>query len=277
MNELIEKMKLKPSQTNANYGDLPEDINSYITESVMAKQPEVTLWDFIENKLDEPYVQWAEDIGSTLTETWEAKPFARLNLDTQQWIDWMMANQHTCQKKYYEKRPYHGSGASELTLNLPMKIGYNARNTIEYNWGLYGDSNQQIKDMMGDQDVWDNVIGIDKETALVRLLAYMPGQTLPWHHDNLGNWCRNNKHLNPDVDKQMCDLGPIRRHLLAVTDWHWGHVLQVENSYFPNWKAGELYNLPIPRPHCSTNMGMKLKVTCSISGAQINDNLSFPL
>jgi hypothetical protein len=66
MNELIEKMKLKPSQTNANYGDLPEDINSYITESVMAKQPEVTLWDFIENKLDEPYVQWAEDIGRNL-------------------------------------------------------------------------------------------------------------------------------------------------------------------------------------------------------------------
>ena len=50
MNELIQKMKLKPSQTNANYGNLPEDINSYITESVMAKQPEVTLWDFIENK-----------------------------------------------------------------------------------------------------------------------------------------------------------------------------------------------------------------------------------
>ena len=72
---------------------------------------------------------------------------------------------------------------------------------------------------------------------------------MPWHHDNLGNWCRNNKHLNPRVDEQMCDLGPIVRDLVMITDWHWGHVLQIENSYFPNWKSGEVYNLPIPRPH----------------------------
>ena len=67
-----------------------------------------------------------------------------------------------------------------------------------------------------------------------------------------------NVHLNPDIDNQMCDLGPIRRHMVMISDWHWGHVLQIENSYFPNWKSGELYNLPMPRPHCSTNMGMKL-------------------
>lgn len=261
--------KLKPSETNADYSPIPEDINYYINESVMAKQPELTLWEFIETRPDKDYEQWAIDIGSTLTETWEAVPHARLDINEQDFIDYMMSNKDTCQKKYYERRPYHGNGNNELTRNLPMACGYNARNTIEYNWGLYGDSNEQVKDLLGDKDTWDNVIKIDKETALVRLLAYLPGQTLPWHHDNLGNWCRNYKHLNPDIDAQMCDLGPIVRDLVMVSDWHWGHVLQVENSYFPNWKSGEIYNLPIPRPHCSTNMGMRLKLTCSISGARI--------
>jgi hypothetical protein len=44
-----------------------------------------------------------------------------------------------------------------------------------------------------------------------------------------------------------------------------------ENSYFPNYKSGDVFDLPIPRPHCSANMGMRIKLTCSISGAQTKD------
>ena len=120
------------------------------------------------------------------------------------------------------------------------------------------------------QDVCDKY-GIEYDTALIRLVAYLPGQILPWHHDNLGYWCRNNKDLNPDIDAQMCDLGPIKRYLVMITDWRWGHVLQFQNSYFPRWKKGEVYDLPIPQPHCSANMGMRLKLTCSISGAMTNE------
>ena len=127
--------------------------------------------------------------------------------------------------------------------------------------------NFDIKELLGTRKVWEDKIGIDYDTALIRLMAYLPGQILPWHHDNLGNWCRNNKHINPDIDEQMCDLGPIRRYLVMVTDWHWGHVIQFQNSYYPRWKSGEVYNLPIPLPHCSANIGIRLKLTCSISGA----------
>ena len=74
-----------------------------------------------------------------------------------------------------------------------------------------------------------------------------------------------------DFDAQMCDPGPIKRYLVMITDWHWGHVLQFQNSYFPRWKKGEVYDLPIPQLHCSANMGMRLKLTCSISGAMTNE------
>ena len=56
-----------------------------------------------------------------------------------------------------------------------------------------------------------------------------------------------------------------------ISDWHWGHVIQFENSYFPNYKSGDVFDLPIPRPHCSANIGMRIKLTCSISGAQTKD------
>jgi hypothetical protein len=258
--------KLRPSEVMSNYKDIPADIGIYTRESEMKQYPEVELWDFIEQRPDKAYEKWAYDIGSDLTTEYEAKPLNRLDINEEDFIDFMMSNKDTCQKKFYEKRPYH-NGISELTMNLPMKCGYNHRNTIEYNWGLYGDSNERIKELLGSRKVWEDKIGIDYDTALIRLLAYLPGQILPWHHDNLGNWCRNNKNLNPDIDKQMCDLGPIKRYLVMITDWHWGHVLQFQNSYFPRWKSGEVYDLPIPQPHCSANMGMRLKLTCSISGA----------
>mgnify|MGYP001456715841 FL=1 len=263
-----EQKRLKPSEINANYGDLPEDINSYIKDSVMAKQPEIDLWDFMETRPDKLYEEWAYEVGSDLTTKHEAKPITRLDIKEDDFFKFMKENRHTCQKKYYEARPYH-NGRSELTENFPMKVGYNARNTVEYNWGLYGDSNQKVKDLLGTRKVWEEQIGIDYDSALIRLLAYMPGMILPWHVDNLGNWCRNNKQLNPDIDTQMCDLGPIKRYLVAITDWHWGHVIQFQNSYFPNYKSGEVFDLPIPQPHCSANMGMRMKVTCSISGAKI--------
>ena len=44
--------KLKPSQVMSNYKDIPADPKIYVETSLMAKQPEVTLWDFIENRPD---------------------------------------------------------------------------------------------------------------------------------------------------------------------------------------------------------------------------------
>ena len=41
--------KLKPSQVMSNYKNIPADPEIYVRDSLMAKQPEVTLWDFIED------------------------------------------------------------------------------------------------------------------------------------------------------------------------------------------------------------------------------------
>ena len=77
------KRKLKPSEINANYGDLPQDINSYIKDSVMAKQPEIDLWDFMDTRPDKLYEEWAYEVGSDMTTKHEAKPITRRSDTTQ--------------------------------------------------------------------------------------------------------------------------------------------------------------------------------------------------
>jgi len=248
-------------------GYVPEDPKYYMENSKMARAPEVTLWDFIEKRPDQEWIEFSKETGANLTDTHNAEEWYIGNypVDQQKFIDFMMANKETCQKKYYEARPYH-TGRNEFTLDLPLKVGYNSGNCCEYNWGLYGDSNDKLKALLGKQYFKD--IKIDYDTALCRLMAYLPGQTLPWHFDYLGGWCRENKHLNPDPDTRQCDIGEMKRYLIMVTDWHWGHMIQMANSFYPRWKAGDLYEIPMKVYHLSTNAGMSLKLTMSITGAK---------
>tara|TARA_Y100000114_G_scaffold139474_1_gene143501 strand:- start:5232 stop:6035 length:804 start_codon:yes stop_codon:yes gene_type:complete len=252
----------------APYADVPEDPTYYMETSRMARYPEVTLWDFIEQRPDKDWVKFSEDTGANLTDEHNAEDFFIGNFDAvsqnhDTFIDFMKNNKDTCQKKFYERRPYH-AGVNEFTLDLPMKVGYNWANCCEYNWGLYGDSSHQIKEILG-QKFFDE-IGMDMETCLPRLLAYLPGQTLPWHFDYLGGWCRENQHLNPNPDTRRCDKGEVVRYLCFITDWHWGHMLQMANSYYPRWKSGDVYEIPQKVYHLSTNAGMTLKLSLSLSG-----------
>ena len=112
--------RLNPSEVNANYSALREDINSYIDDSVMAKQPEIDLWEFMKTRPDKLYEEWAYEIGSDLTTEYKAVPLTKLDINDDDFFKFMKENKDTCQKKYYERRPYH-NGRSELTENFPMK------------------------------------------------------------------------------------------------------------------------------------------------------------
>ena len=252
------------------YKDLPSNPKELIANSKMVHSPEVTLEDFLNAKPDREYEQYALSTGANLKSEYKAKPLSRLKLDQKQFEIFMQENMEHCEKKYYEKT--YQAGVNELTMNLPMKCGYNHRNTCEYNWGEYGDTQQKLKTLLGGREAIEEQLGFDYETASVRLLAYLPGQVLPWHFDNMGNWFKKNQQLNPNIDEMTCDLGDIKRYFVAVSDWHWGHMLQIANSYFPKWKSGEVYDIPKVVYHLSANVGIKLKITASITGAVTQQN-----
>lgn len=256
---------------------VPENVDYYVKESRLINQPEIDLWQFCETNANREYLDHSFSTGANLDKDYVAKPIHHLNLDSKEWLEWALKNKNTCQKKYYEARPYHVGSAIPL-MEMPMQVGYNHRNTVEYNWGLYGNAAEEIKELLGGRSVFEEM-GFDYDSALPRFLVYMPGNVLPWHFDTLNGWCRENAHLNPritdDSDAPMyepgthiCDIGFVKRYLVMVNDWHWGHMLQMENSFFPRWKSGEVYDIPANVYHLSANAGIELKMTCSITGAK---------
>ena len=270
-------MTLFPKSTllSEKYNELPSDPKDLIADSLMANSPEVTLEDFMNNRPDKEYENYAVSTGADLETEYKAKPISRIKIIPEQFEMFMKDNMEHCEKKYYEKT--YQAGVNELTLNLPLRCGYNHRNTCEYNWGEYGDTQKRLKLLLGGKETIEDELGFDYNTASVRLLAYLPGQILPWHFDNMGNWFKKNQGLNPNIDTMTCDLGDIKRYFIAITDWHWGHVLQVANSYFPKWKSGEVYDIPKGVYHLSANIGIRLKLTASITGVVKKENKTPPM
>jgi hypothetical protein len=42
----------------------------------------------------------------------------------------------------------------------------------------------------------------------------------------------------------------------------------LENTFFPKWNAGDVYNVPMGIYHLSGNMGFKLKITMIVTGVE---------
>ena len=73
---------------------------------------------------------------------------------------------------------------------------------------------KKLKELLGGRKIIEG-LGFHYNTASVRLLCYLPGNVLPWHFDNMGNWFKQNKNVNPNINTMTCDLGNIKRYFIA--------------------------------------------------------------
>lgn len=58
----------------------------------------------------------------------------------------------------------------------------------------------------------------------------------------------------------------IRRVLISLEDWNWGHVMMFGTSVWKQWKAGTLIYWHYGVPHCAANMGFEPRISVSITG-----------
>ena len=86
-----------------------------------------------------------------------------------------------------------------------------------------------------------------------------PGNTNPWHFDAYGGVKKKGNLNNADSKK-------IKRYLLFLEDWDWGHIIQVGNNVLSQWKAGDIYTWNYGMYHLSANVGISPKWTCQITG-----------
>lgn len=106
--------------------------------------------------------------------------------------------------------------------------------------------------------VWEKEIcrQLPLDHALATVTRQDAGQILPWHVDRY--FFLKNKF--PE------DTRPVWRFLLFLSDWDIGHVIQVKNTVYSNWKRGDVVVWKPDSYHLSANVGLATKWTCNITG-----------
>jgi hypothetical protein len=204
--------------------------------------------------LDNQYFKkYLSDRNIDLKEHIQVDRLCTLDIDPKAFEDFANKNRQEATVKSYHPRPFLNSETNEQAINANW-IGYNEHNTTETNWGLDPSHNRTLKDMVGRENF--RRLGLDPEETLLRLLEYMPGQCLPLHYDGFEGF------------KRLYGKDGSTRFFVAISDWDWGHVLQVHDNIISNWQPGDTYIIPAGVCHASANFGIAPKYTLTITGVR---------
>lgn len=228
----------------------------------MIDQPNLDPWIFYNEKRDKEFLDFSYNTGAT--DPMLTVDAQHIEIDQNQFVEYILNNEKTCQKKWFHPRDIL-SAETNIEMALPIQVGLHQGNTFEYNWGLYENTANEIKQLIGIENL--EALGYYADTVIPRLIVYMPGHGIPWHRDTIDAWRNKFSHLHPDMTTNRCDIGPIKRKLLMVTDWHWGQMVQLDNNVHSHWSSGDVFDIPLGQWHLSTNHGVKPKITVSLTGA----------
>lgn len=92
-----------------------------------------------------------------------------------------------------------------------------------------------------------------------------PGQVWPVHFDNYHAFDRT----LVDGD-EWADPG-VRRLWLMLADWQWGQFIQIGNSVWSHWHAGDVLYFDWLIPHGSANCGHSDRVSLLVTGRNTPD------
>ena len=94
----------------------------------------------------------------------------------------------------------------------------------------------------------------------IRIHRQHPGQVSPIHADM---FCSH-----PAIDKDpSLDVREMRRFLIHLTDWDWGHLFCIGNSPWVQWRAGDVAYFESRHViHCAANAGRKPRVSLIATG-----------
>ena len=204
--------------------------------------------------LDNQYFKkYLEDRKIDLSEHLELDKLCTLEINPKEFEDFANAHRQEATVKWYHPRPFLNSTTNEQAINANW-IGYNKHNTTESNWGIGSKQNQMLKWLVGKHNF--DALGLEYEKVLVRLLEYMPGHCLPVHSDGLEGF------------KKLYGEEQPTRFFVAVSEWDWGHVLQVHDNMIAKWNPGDTYVIPPNVFHASANFGIAPKYTLTITGVR---------
>lgn len=148
----------------------------------MQDQPNLSPWDYYTREIPNEFLEFALRNGAIAPWPKPQVSHKTVKVEENDFVDYILANEATCQKKWFHPRDIL-SAESNIEMALPLSVGMHQGNTFEYNWGLYKNTNQEIKEIIGENNLI--IMGYDPDTILARLIVYMPGHGIPLHRDTM--------------------------------------------------------------------------------------------
>lgn len=145
--------------------------------------------------------------------------------------------------------------ATARNVDLIKGMGYDESSTSAYR--IFSDEHASAFAPV--LEVFRDLHGMVHPTASI--IHQKPGGIIPWHYDTFSYYVRKFRVQEPRS---------VRRYLVFVEDWSWGHYLLVGNSVVHQWRAGDVITWPYRMRHLSANAGLTPKLTIQITGVLAN-------
>lgn len=131
--------------------------------------------------------------------------------------------------------------------NLIRSMGYDQESAAQFK--TYSDLYPEVFAPLAD--------AFDLTNPDFSIIHQRPGWVCPWHYDMFNYYIRKYK---------VSDPRSIRRYLVFLDDWIWGHYVLVGNSIVHQWRAGDVITWPYRMRHLTANAGLTPKLTLQVTG-----------
>jgi hypothetical protein len=189
-----------------------------------------------------------------------ASYITKIDIDSDAWTQYTVDRFDLAQQKWEYPKEHYSAEENKIA-DINNQVGRNEHNSFELNYGVNGNTNQELVAMLGEENI--ERMGIEPEGILIRLIVNMPGHGVAWHHDAASSYFTK---IYPDYTGTLDDL---TRLWFSVVPWYNGHVFQIGSSMLHNWSAGDVWHIPWGVPHGSINFGYNIKYTVSLTGRKI--------
>jgi len=241
------------------------------------------VWDYLDSGAGEEFEQWAMNAGANLTDKYV--PDLICNIDTngdlhQKVWAWIKDNRAIGQSRCVRPRDYHVH-ETKMVCGMPRTVGYSDETTHYAQWDQ---PQEMLRELIGGREAFEKM-RMQYERSVCRLIIYPPGTCSPYHVDSMQNWRDANKDINPHLvcweertekgltDEEskklsQTDIGPLRRRILQITPWHWGHIVQLKNTVISEWTPGDVWDSAPAVWHLVANVGVMPRISVTITGVE---------
>jgi hypothetical protein len=206
--------------------------------NILSRKDYASKWEYTENTSKWHFDKWRDDADSH-------KIFLGIRGDWQEELEKIEYNTKVSFNNYGHKGK---AGLDDSIGNDFKKWGYK-ESLIQYErtW-----------------DVPEMFLNIAAQLKLkhpdVRIHRQVPGQMAPIHVDTFSS--------HPAIlEDPTLDVSKLRRFIIQLSDWDWGHYWSFGNNTWTQWRAGDVaYFESRDVPHSTANAGKSIRYTMAVTG-----------